>query len=108
MLSKRLREIYDDLSTVLKWPLLVALFGFNAFFVIPLSVLSIGKYGVVGLGFLFAAESPAIFLVAHEAWRRWQLEPATDRWETSSEKWNEAFNDYVKMIDETESESTKR
>lgn len=98
--SRRLREMWDGLSTVLKWPLLVALFAFNAFVVIPFGVMGITKFGFVGFILLVMAESPMFFLAAREAWRQWKLQPATDRWETSAEKWAEALEDYVRMVDD--------
>ncbi len=99
MRRSRLKELSDFLFTVLKWPLLVALFGFNAFAVIPFAVLSIAKFGAIGFILLIAAESPIFILAIREAWRKWNLKPAVDRWETSQEIWNEALNDYVKMLD---------
>jgi hypothetical protein len=97
---KFLKETWDVLSTVLKWPLLVTLFAFNAFVVIPFAVMSITQFGFIGFILLIAVESPLFFLAIREARRQWKIQPAIDRWETSLEKWNEAVNDYVKMVDD--------
>lgn len=100
MPSRYLKELWDILTTVLKWPLLITVFSVNAFLIIPFMVMSMTKYGVLGFFFLLLAESPMLFLAAKEAWRQWTLQPATDRWETSPEKWNEAVDDFVKMVDD--------
>jgi hypothetical protein len=97
---KFLKETWDVLSTVLKWPLLVTLFAFNAFVVIPFAVMSITQFGFIGFILLIAVESPMFFLAIREARRQWKIQPVIDRWETSLEKWNEAVNDYVKMVDD--------
>jgi len=97
---KFLKETWDVLSTVLKWPLLVTLFAFNAFVVIPFAVMSMTQFGFIGFILLIAVESPMFFLAIREARRQWKIQPAIDRWETSLEKWNEAVNDYVKMVDD--------
>lgn len=96
---KLMRQIIEVFSTVLFWPLLVALFGFNAFVIIPVSIMSIAKYGVLGFVLVIAAQSPVFALAIREAWRRWKLMPAFDRWEISPEIWKEALNDYIKMVD---------
>ena len=100
MRLKFLKETWDVLSTVLKWPLLVTLFAFNAFVVIPFAVMSMTQFGFIGFILLIAVESPMFFLAIREARRQWKIQPAIDRWETSLEKWNEAVNDYVKMVDD--------
>ena len=105
MRSKLLNEIIEAFSTVLLWPLLVGLFGFNAFVLIPVSVMSIARYGVLGFALLIAVESPIFALAIREAWRKWKLMPAVDKWETSEETWKETLDDYVKMVKEETKDS---
>lgn len=95
---ERLKRLFDVLSTVLKYPLLIALFSLNVFVLIPLGFMSISKYGFLGFALLMIFESPAIFLIVREAWRQAKLAPAVDRWETSPERWTEALDEYVKTV----------
>jgi hypothetical protein len=105
MRSKLLKEIIEALSTVLLWPILVALFGFNAFVLIPVSVMSIARYGILGFALLIAVQSPIFALAIREAWRKWKIMPAVDKWETSEEIWKEALDDYVKMVEKETKDS---
>ncbi len=97
----RLKRFVDDLFTVLKYPVLVALFGIDAFVLIPVTVMMIPMIGIAGVGVVLAGQLPAIFFIAREAYRRAKLKSMTDKWETSPEKWAETLDAYVKEANES-------
>ncbi len=89
---------------VFKYPLLVALFGFDAFVLIPVTVMTIPMIGLAGVGIILLGQFPVIFFVAREAYRKTRLQPGADKWETSPEKWTSTLEAYIKQAKENKEE----
>jgi len=85
-----------EIENVLQYPLLyVSLFALDVYFVLPFGVLSVAVYGALGVLFLVASQAPIIYMVAKKAWRELHMLPMGDSWETSPERFNKVFNEYV-------------
>jgi hypothetical protein len=102
-----IKELPEILCTVFKYPMLLVLLAFNCAIVIPLGILSIALYGVLGIGLLLLAETPALYFVVKEAIRQIKMLPMSESWETSPEKWNQALKDFIHMVQNKKEEGTK-
>lgn len=100
-----LKEVPDVIYVALKYPVLLAIFGFNGSVVIPLLIVGLAKYGPIVIPLFLVAESPIIYMVVKEALRQIKQLPMTESWETSPEKWKKAFDEYKNMV---ESKKTRK
>lgn len=92
------KELPEIIFTVLRYPLLLALLGFNCAVVIPVFIVGAAVYGFISIGLLLLVESPAIYYVVREAMRQVKMLPMSETWETSPEKWNQALQDFAGMV----------
>jgi hypothetical protein len=97
-ISIRLFEAY----TVLKYPLLFALFSLDLGCVLMPLMFVIPTYGFVAVVALVASQTPVIFLILREAWRQSHLKTPIDRWEISDEQWNATLNEYAEALQEND------
>lgn len=94
---RRIRELFSDISTVLSFPMKLALFGFQ---VTGGLLLAIG-YGIMNNWgcytplLLVIGFSPELFLVAREVYRQIHSLPPSEAFETSPERWSKAFQEYA-------------
>jgi len=65
-----LGEAPDMIRVALKYPVLLAIFGFNGSMVIPLPIVGLAKYGSIVISLFLVAESPIIYRVVKEALRQ--------------------------------------
>lgn len=95
----------DALFVVVKYPLLLGLFGFDIFVVIPFLLFSASMFGYTSLLVLAITQSPVIFMIIQEERRKRQTLPMTDRWETSQERWLELLDEYTETVDNKKHDS---
>jgi len=95
---KRLRGVADALFEVCKYPLLIALFGFDATFVIPLCLFSASMYGYYAVGGMVLFQAPVIFLLVREVIRQMRALPQSEAWETNPERWQKVVEEYVDLV----------
>jgi len=96
LLGLSLQAVVSFLKDVLHYPLLLAMFGFNAVAVIPASI----GVGIVYFGALWPVpvilfQAPAITLIAREAIRQMKSMPPSESFETSPERFVEALKEFV-------------
>jgi len=65
-----LKEVPDMIYVALKYPVLLAIFGFNGSVVLPLLIVGLAKYGPIVVPLFLVAESPIIYMVVKEALRQ--------------------------------------
>lgn len=98
--SNRLRMALDAVWTVLKYPFLLGLFAFDVSIVIPLCIGSVVWIGAWALVLLFVSQTPVWVLFAMEVRRKLKMLPKSEAWETSPERWQQALEEYAKMLNE--------
>ena len=95
-----IKEVIKALKDVLTIPIYLMLFAIDMIVLIPLGLaILLPTYRLLGLLILITIQSPIIYLVIKEAYRRSRLPPPLhEGWEVSSKKWNKALEDYIKMV----------
>jgi hypothetical protein len=99
----------DDLE-LFKLPLLLGLLGFDLGLVLPYFVVSVVKYGLWALLGLVATQSPLIYFVVYNVYRKSKSKPSIDLYETTTVRYEEVLEDYVNSVKNqknTEEESKK-
>jgi hypothetical protein len=97
----------DELE-LFKLPLLLGLLGFDLGLVLPYFVVSVGKYGFWALLGLVATQSPLIYFVVYDVYRKSKSRPSIDLYETTTVRYEEVLEDYVDSVknqETTEEES---
>jgi len=93
-----LKEFWQDLKTVLHYPLLLGLFMLDITVVLPATIFYGGLYFhniFLGLALLPITQLPITIMVAREIVRQSRLKPLSEAWETSPEKWRKTLDEYV-------------
>ncbi|RLC85625.1 MAG: hypothetical protein DRJ03_11145 [Chloroflexi bacterium] len=96
---KVFRDLFDGLATVLKYPVLLALFALDVVVIIPFCFfVGFPQLGLTfGLGVLLASQTPIIYLIAKEIWRQLHMLPMSEAWETTWEQWQEALEYFINL-----------
>ena len=90
-------KILDVIVESLNVPLKVGLFFLNMLIMLFL-LLSIRFYGYYPVLGIILTEAPVAYLVLKEVWRQVHSLPKLDGFELSSERMDEAIQDYVQLV----------
>ena len=95
----RVERFWDDFDIeLLKLPVLLGLLGFDLGLVLPYFVVSVVNYGFLALLGLVATQSPLIYLVVYDVYRKSRSKPSIDIYETTTVRYEEVLQDYVSSV----------
>lgn len=95
----RVERFWDDFDIeLLKLPVLLGLLGFDLGLVLPYFVVSVVNYGFLALLGLVATQSPLIYLVVYDVYRKSRSKPSVDIYETTTVRYEEVLQDYVSSV----------
>lgn len=95
----RVERFWDDFDIeLLKLPVLLGLLGFDLGLVLPYFVVSVVNYGFLALLGLVATQSPLIYLVVYDVYRKSKSKPSVDIYETTTVRYEEVLQDYVSSV----------
>lgn len=105
-IKARTKRFWDDIDIeLLKLPLLLGLLGFDLGLLIPYWIVSIVKYGFLAVLGLAITQSPLIYLVVADLYRKSKSKPSMDIYETTTERYEETLQDYISLIKNERSSS---
>lgn len=96
VLRMHTKNAVNDIATIFRLPLLLAMFAVNCLVVLPLGFLAIWLYGASGIAICVIMQTPVMYLIVREARRQLHSLPMSESWELSPEDWDNAIEDYVK------------
>jgi hypothetical protein len=95
----RTKHFWDNIDLdLLKLPLLMGLLGFDLGLLVPYWIVSVVKYGFLAVLGLVATQSPLIYLVVKDVYRKSRSKPSVDIYETTTERYEETLQDYISSI----------